>query len=433
MFRASNMHISFDHFLRPLSILVFIFFVFSWQPVFGAVTVAVRSTSASERANFLALENKFNQEYPDIKLNIVAYRTVQYKQLINSWLKSNTGPDVLFWHAGERLRQFVRNDYIANIDDIWKQNNMQQNFSSAMIDLVSFKESHYAVPISYYHWGFYYNRDLFRKLNIEPPKTWAQFLLLCARLKSIDINPIAIGSSELWPVAAWFDYLNLRLNGYKFHQALLSGKISFLDERVINVFTHWRELVVEDYFLLGHEDLLWSEALPFIYRQLAGVTLVGNFAATILPDEIRDHIGFFPFPNMSQSVERAEEAPTDVFFARANSDNIKHAKVFLEFVARVDVQTLYNQISTGFPAINDASYEPTYFNSSGYKLLQEAKSFSQFFDRQTPEEFSAPAMAYLADFLLDPNIQKTVENLEILRLAILTNPPLVPQEGDGKR
>jgi multiple sugar transport system substrate-binding protein len=408
---------------KYIVLLVICMFV-AGEQISAKVTIAVRSTSASERANFLALESKFNQEYPDIEINIVAYRTVQYKQLIHNWLSSNTGPDVLFWHAGERLRQFVRSGYIAKLDDIWNENDLLQKFTPAMSGLVSFQGSHYAIPISYYHWGFYFNRDLFRKLELQPPQTWKQFLVLCDKLKKQNITPIAIGSSELWPVAAWFDYLNLRLKIYEFHQDLLSGKISFLDKRVINVFEHWQELVVKDYFLKGHEDLLWSEALPFVYRQLAGVTLVGNFAATILPDEIQDHIGFFAFPTMSLDIEQAEEAPTDVFFARANSNNLEHAKIFMQFAARADVQTLYNQISTGFPANNNASFEPTYFNRSGRAVLQEAKSFSQFFDRQTPEEFSAPAMAYLADFMLQPNVQKTVENLETLRLAILIEPSL---------
>lgn len=410
-----------SRFSVALLFLLIVCFVAANTQAYAKVTIAVRSTSASERANFLALENLFNQEYPDIEINVVAYRTVQYKQLIKNWLSSRTGPDILFWHAGERLRQFVRNGHVAKLDDIWEENQLQSHFTPAMNELVSYQGSHYAVPISYYHWGFYYNRDLFRKLEIQPPHTWRQFLLVCERLEKLKINPIAIGSSEHWPVAAWFDYLNLRLNGYQFHQSLLSGNVSFLDERVINVFQHWRELVASGYFLPGHEELLWSDALPYVYRQLSGMTLVGNFAATILPDEIRDHIGFFAFPKMSTEVEKAEEAPTDVFFVRADSENLEHAKLFMQFVARDDVQTLYNHISTGFPASTGASFEPTYFNRSGHTLLQEAKSFSQFFDRQTPEEFSAPAMAYLADFMLDPNIQKTVNNLETLRRAILTS------------
>jgi len=67
----------------------------------AALTIAVRSTSASERSNFFALEKRFNLEYLQIEIKFIAYRTAQYKPLVSRWLSSSTGPDVLFWHAGE--------------------------------------------------------------------------------------------------------------------------------------------------------------------------------------------------------------------------------------------------------------------------------------------------------------------------------------------
>jgi len=387
----------------------------------AAITVAVRSTSANERSNFIALEKRFNLEYPDIKIKFVAYRTAQYKQLISHWLSANIGPDIFFWHAGERLQQFVRNNYVANLDDIWRENKLYESFTPSLTKLISYEGSQYAVPISYYHWGFYYNRELFKDLSISAPKTWQQFLELCIKLKKLNINPISLGSSELWPVAAWFDYLNLRINGFQFHQSLLSGELDFEDPRVRVVFEHWQELIKGGYFLQGHEKLLWSEALPFIYRKLSGFTLVGNFAATILPVEVKDKIGFFPFPIVSSEVENAEEAPTDVFFMRANTENLQDAKLFMKFVARADIQTLYNQISTGFPANRNAVFEPTYLNLKGRDLLQGTKNISQYFDRQTPESFSTPAMAILAEFMLDGDIDKVIHKLEAQRKETLLN------------
>jgi multiple sugar transport system substrate-binding protein len=162
----------------------------------------VRSTSASERSNFIALEKRFNLEHPQIKIKFITYRTAQYKQLISHWLSSNTGPDVLFWHAGERLQQFVRNNYVANLDDMWRDNELNYSFAPSLINLISHDGSQYAVPITYYHWGFYYNRNLFNDLSISPPDTWQQFIQLCLKLKKLKINPISLGSSELWPLAA---------------------------------------------------------------------------------------------------------------------------------------------------------------------------------------------------------------------------------------
>ena len=101
-----------------------------------------------------------------------------------------------------------------------------------------------------------YNKDLFAKYGLSEPQTWEEFLLICEKLKSQGITPIVLGSKDDWPVAGWFDYLNLRLNGLDFHQQLTRGEVSYLDVRVRNVFSHLGQLVDANYFLESHDDPL---------------------------------------------------------------------------------------------------------------------------------------------------------------------------------
>ncbi|NCP63283.1 MAG: extracellular solute-binding protein [Paraglaciecola sp.] len=381
----------------------------------ASITIAVLTDSPTERGNFSALGDQFTAENPDIGLNFIAYRSPEYKVLVSEWLAKRAGPDVFFWHGGERLQQFVRGGLVANLDDMWQDSDFSRQFTPALTDLVSYHDSKYAVPISYYHWGFFYKKSLFRRLNLATPTSWQDFLHVCATLKQHNINPIAIGSMDPWTVAAWFDYLNLRLNGNDFHQALLRGEIEFTDQRVVHVFEYWQKLLKNDYFLQGHEKLNWNEALPFIFRELSGFTLIGNFAATRLPDSMQEEIGFFPFPQINPSVGQTEEAPTDVFFINAKTKNLAHAKRFMQFVARADVQAQYNNYAAGFPANINAETSLNYFNAIGYELLKNADSLSQFFDRQTPDVFSKPAMALMVAFMLNMDVANTVQQLEVLR------------------
>lgn len=50
---------------------------------------------------------------------------------------------------------------------------------------------------------------------------------MCETLKNAGITPITIGAANKWTSAAWFDYLNLRINGLDYHQRLLQGEIPF--------------------------------------------------------------------------------------------------------------------------------------------------------------------------------------------------------------
>ena len=88
------------------------------------------------------------------------------------------------------------------------------------------------VPTNYYWWGFFYRKSTFAKWGVQEPKTWNDFLALCETLKSKGIPPIGIGLGDTpWMASAWFDYLDLRINGAPFHRELLAGKHRFDDPR----------------------------------------------------------------------------------------------------------------------------------------------------------------------------------------------------------
>jgi raffinose/stachyose/melibiose transport system substrate-binding protein len=51
----------------------------------------------------------------------------------------------------------------------------------------------YIIPYSVVSAGFWYNKVLFRELNIEPPTTWEQFLSVAGKLRKAGLDPLAFG------------------------------------------------------------------------------------------------------------------------------------------------------------------------------------------------------------------------------------------------
>ena len=91
---------------------------------------------------------------------------------------------------------------------------------------------------------FFYRKDLFEKAGIKSePKTWDEFLDACKKLKASGVAPIAVAARDSWTLAAWFDYLDLRINGNAFHQKLMAGEIPYTDPRVKKVYTAWKTLM----------------------------------------------------------------------------------------------------------------------------------------------------------------------------------------------
>ena len=91
------------------------------------------------------------------------------------------------------------------------------------------------------------------------------------------MSPIYIGNNSNWPATAWFDYLNLRLNGIQFHKDLMRGKASYLDERIQNVLKKLRYISEANYFIQDHQDLEWKQGLQLLFRGLTVMSMLGIF------------------------------------------------------------------------------------------------------------------------------------------------------------
>jgi multiple sugar transport system substrate-binding protein len=401
-------------FLSRLITLCIIIFV-SGHCYAQKVTVGVLSNSGVQRAIYTSFVKEFEQENPDIQIELLIRADAEYKEQLAEWFANKNGPDLLNWQGGERLYQYVREGKIAAIDDFWQQNNLASQFSQAAIGAVSLDGRHYAVPISYYQWGLYYRESLFEKLSLQAPTNWQEFLEVCAVLKEQNITPITIGAKYKWPTSAWFDYLNLRVNGLEFHQSLLSGKVPFTDDRVRQVFLKWKELLDKEYFVQRYNGWNWQQAMPFMYHKLAGMTLIGNFFAGVMPPTIKDDFKFFRFPIINPQLPIYEEAPLDLFMVPSYAKHNVAAQKFLLFLASKRFQEEFNEkLGMISPNIQTNS-SSDYFIQAGTKTLNRAVGVSQFFDRDTNAGMADVATVVFTEFMDDKNIDKALERLESAR------------------
>jgi len=172
----------------------------------------------------------------------------------------------MYWFGCAKQSWFVAKGWIEPLTDLWKRQNLDEVFNRSAKSAVATREQIYGLPISYYRWGVYYRKSIFRQYNLQPSRTWKEFIEVGERLKAAGIAPGALGPADRWLVAGWFDYLDPRVNGLAFHQSPMDGKVAYTDPRVKEVFRYWRELVDGNFFLESHAKLDWLGALPYLYR-----------------------------------------------------------------------------------------------------------------------------------------------------------------------
>ena len=369
-----------------------------------------------------AFENaiaQFQKENPDI--NVIANNgdREEHKAAIRNFLIADA-PDVTSWYPGNRMRPFVKAGLFEDVSDVWDANNFHEDLA-AIKPTMTIEGKQWGVPYSYYQWGVYYRKDIFDENGLSEPTNWAEFKEVCAKLKSKGIAPITIGTKYLWTAAGVFDYINLRTNGYKVHNDLTAGKIKYTDPRIRKTFEYWAELVNAGYFLENHSSMSWQDAVVPFANGEAAMYVMGNFSVDAYKNAglTYDQIDFFPFPEITPGVPRAEEAPADAFFIPTKAKNKSDAKKWLAFVARPDVQTEWNKTIGQLPINSKAKVADDKFIKQGFETLNSAAGLAQFYDRDAVAEMAAAGMEGFQEFMMKPErLDKILKRLDKIQAKV---------------
>lgn len=352
----------------------------------------------------------FKAANPDINVIVNNTDREAHKTAIRNFL-SNDAPDITSWYPGNRMAPFVDAGLFEDISDLWASDENLSTSFEAIKPTMSRDGKQWGVPYSYYQWGIYYRKDIFDKLEIAEPKTWAELMAASAKLKENGVTPFTIGTKFLWTAAGVFDYINLRTNGYDVHNDLTAGKIAYTDPRIKQTFMNWKELIDMGGFVDNHATMSWQDAIAPFANGDAAMYVMGNFSvaqykAAGLTD---DQIDFFQFPEITPGLARAEEAPADAFFIPANAKNKEDARKFLAFIAQPDIQGAWNKTLGQLPPNSKAPINTEdKFIVEGFETVSTAAGLAQFYDRDAPAAMAKAGMEGFQKFMLDTSTMDEV-------------------------
>ena len=137
----------------------------------------------------------------------------------------------------------------------------------------------WGVPYTYYQWGVYYREDIFNDLGLTEPATFEEEIANCQKILDSGKKCYAIGTKFLWTAGGWFDYLNMRTNGFDHHMQLARGELNWTEDAgVRETFANWRKLIDMGAYIDDHQSYSWQEALNQMTSGDATAYLIGNFA-----------------------------------------------------------------------------------------------------------------------------------------------------------
>ena len=333
-----------------------------------------------------------------VESNEVEHNTFQ--ENINTYLQGNPD-DVFTWFAGFRMNQFAEQGLIQDISDVWPIEGIPDSFKEAS---TASDGKQYFVPKDYYPWAVFYRKSVFEKNGFEIPETQTDLMSLIKQMESKNITPFSFADKDGWPAMGTFDILNMRLNGYDFHMALMAGEEAWDSSEVKRVFETWRDLL--PFHQADPLGRTWQEAATALGKGETGMYMFGTFIIDAIPDV--DDLDFFTFPELDSSIGAdALDAPIDGFCMVAGAENEDSAKEFLAYAGTAEAQDAANEAADApMIAANESASTSTYteLQKKSVEVVSAASNIAQFLDRDTRSDFASTViLTSLQDFLQNPD------------------------------
>ncbi|MFD6289793.1 extracellular solute-binding protein [Streptomyces sp. NPDC060205] len=200
----------------------------------------------------------FNKARPKEQIKDTTFQNDAYKTKIKTAIGAGRAPTIIWGWGGGTLRSYVK---AGQVDDLtpWfdehpevKKRLLPSSFDAATVDGKIYAMPGETVqPII-----LYYNRKVFDRVGVEPPKSWDDIMALVPRFNAKGIAPFALGGQSRWTNMMWLEFLFDRIGGPEVFQAVIDGeKDAWSNPRAITALTKVQELVKADGFIKGFSSI----------------------------------------------------------------------------------------------------------------------------------------------------------------------------------
>ncbi|MFD0716836.1 ABC transporter substrate-binding protein [Paenibacillus sp. GCM10027626] len=246
-----------------------------------------------------AVEDGYKKLYPNATIQWDITLGSTYFDKLKAQFASDTAPDVTFYQKLDYAKA-------GNLMDLSGEPWVTRMSEAAKKDPSLFYEGKlYGAPgAGNIGGGIWYNKDLFDKLSIQPPKTVQEFLDACEKIKADGKTPIALGFKDLWTanmfLMNWLQAYTFP-NDADYGKKLYDGTISFDDAVIQKVYQHVDTMKSKGYFNKNALSIDWPQSAQLFASGEAAMIVQGPWMPSANAENIEKggydkfQIGFFPF------------------------------------------------------------------------------------------------------------------------------------------
>jgi raffinose/stachyose/melibiose transport system substrate-binding protein len=275
----------------------------------------------------------FHAENPDVDVTFTPYLNTEYNTIVSTALQGGGGPDIVHLRAYGGMEPLAQAGLLVRLDG--KVAALEGFDPGILLGATNRADGGvYGVPFALQTVQILYNVDMFERLGLEEPTTWAELLAVGDALKASGVYAFANGTKDGWTNETLFGAVAPTFyGGTPFFQEITAGETDFTDPRfaaALERMVALRPYLADNYMGVGYTDMQTLFAFEQAGMFAAGSYELGNMAS--LNPLLR--IGSFAVPADDAATPSAISFYVDGSYGiNANSPHQAEALRFIEFLA----------------------------------------------------------------------------------------------------
>ncbi len=294
----------------------------------------------------------FNAKHPDIQVEFTPTAPKEYNAALNARLEGGTAGDIITCRPFDASLELFTKGNLAALNDLPSMANFSDVAKSAWT--TDDGKSTFCVPMASVIHGFIYNKDIFKEVGVEPPKTEEEFLAVLEKIKANGkYTPLVMGTNDQWE-AATMGFQNIGPNYWKGEEGrkgLIDGTAKLTDKPYVDTFAalaKWSPYMGEGYKAQTYPDSqnLFGLGKGAVYA--AGSWDISTFRGQNV------NMGAFKAPPPAGSDCYISDHTDIGIGLNAKSANAAEAKMFLDWVGSEEFANIFANSLPGFFPLSNA-------------------------------------------------------------------------------
>ncbi|PRX70731.1 ABC-type glycerol-3-phosphate transport system substrate-binding protein [Cohnella sp. SGD-V74] len=302
-------------------------------------------------ASFRLINENFMKQYPNIRIN---YKFVQTPESLDFGLLSNELPDIFYVQGNKttKMSELARNGYLLPLDEYGFD---LRRFPEEAVQYGTVDGKLYSsLPAFLDTKVVYYNKDIFKRYHLSPPRTWDDFIALLEALSSRGITPISMPGTE-YKERSWMSYVLMALFAHDKSEALMNDApgVKLTDPEFVEGLQYFRDFAEKGYFgadYVSQDRVRWQ--LSFTSGEAA--MIVDGSWNNLLYENSGVNLGKFYVPNREgKRIIPVSYNNWTTYSVSAATKYPEQAVQYLKYLNSREVQQLMGDATGMIPILGD--------------------------------------------------------------------------------